>query len=290
MDKDIAEIETQIEDAIVDKKAMGGIASVFASAREQALKHTKAMLDQKRRARLRGISLRYTVDGKPYKRPDDYEARFKILEQELLEQKVKLKKAEMRSDGSLFGALMGATSFMIKFNVSLLEAQRLFLKHDIPVYSLAQFQDQAKEIAVSSGTVSSPKVETSRKATRPARSASVQAKRKRAEILKLVGFAKEPTKYNYSNAVSLTLKVENKGQKRITAWKALLVAKNAFGEELLEVQLSSNVSDIAPGAVEDAPFVWEDNQFSEGEPYDKLMSVSDENLKLELFNEQVVFE
>jgi uncharacterized protein YgiM (DUF1202 family) len=91
----------------------------------------------------------------------------------------------------------------------------------------------------------------------------------------------------FSAEAVLTLKVKNNTQTRIKAWKAVVIVKNAFGDVLLRARLTDGTADIAAGATEEASFSWEDNQFIDDEPYDKLAAYSKENLRLELTEVQL---
>ena len=92
----------------------------------------------------------------------------------------------------------------------------------------------------------------------------------------------------YSDEVRLILFVKNNSNKEIKAWKALMTGKNPFEEELFTCNLTSGASNIKPGKTEKATFGWEDNPFIDGQPYDKLMSYSEENLKIELSDIEVI--
>lgn len=91
----------------------------------------------------------------------------------------------------------------------------------------------------------------------------------------------------FSAEAVLTLKVKNNTPKRIKAWKAVVVVRNAFGDVLLRARLTDGTADIAPRATEEASFSWEDNRFIDDEPYDKLVAYSKENLRLELTEVQL---
>ena len=91
----------------------------------------------------------------------------------------------------------------------------------------------------------------------------------------------------FSAEVVLTLKVRNNTQERIKAWKAVIIIKNAFGDLLFRVQLTDGTANIAPGQTRGASFSWEDNQFIDGEPYDKLVAYSKENMRVQLTEVQL---
>ena len=89
LDSDIKTIEVELEEARIDAAAAGSnrLVAALAEQRVQILRDTNAMLNQKRKAFLRGIRLNYTVDGKEFKRPNDWEARIKALDDEIIKAK-----------------------------------------------------------------------------------------------------------------------------------------------------------------------------------------------------------
>lgn len=114
----------------------------------------------------------------------------------------------------------------------------------------------------------------------------------KAPALELIDFDTKrlPVNYDvsmYSPEAVLTLKVRNNTQKRIKAWKAVVIIKNAFGDVLFRARLTDGTANIGPGETEQASFSWEDNQFIEDEPYDKLVAYSEENLRVELTEVQL---
>jgi hypothetical protein len=111
--------------------------------------------------------------------------------------------------------------------------------------------------------------------------------------LELVSFQTKrlPVDYEasrFSPEAVLELSVRNNTSQRIKAWKALLTVKNAFGDVLFRVRLTDGTANIESGQSKKASFGWEDNQFIDGEPYDKLVAYSKENLRLELTEIQLI--
>jgi len=111
--------------------------------------------------------------------------------------------------------------------------------------------------------------------------------------LELVDFETKrlPVDYDasrYSPQAMLTLMVKNNTSKRIKAWKGLLIVKNAFGDILFRTRLTDGTANIHPGQIAKASYSWEDNQFVDDEPYDKLVVYSKENLRLELTEAQLI--
>lgn len=289
LDKDIAEVDKQLQEVLVDKKALAGLAGVFALSREQILLNSRAMLEQKRKAWIRSIDLEYSVDGAPYKRPDDFKERLRKLEESILEEKVSVKQAEASGDAGLFGVLGQMGGSIAKLNLVLLESQKRLLENDIPAYELAQYQGLVKSGAAETHPLlkKSAKVSNEKKGRPQTDPAS---RPKPAAVLKLLGFKKERKKAGFTETMTLTLTVKNMGETRIKAWKARMLAKNSFGEVLFQANLSSDSSSIPPAEVEDAPFQWENNPFMENEIFDKLAATSDENLSIELSDEKIVGE
>lgn len=82
--------------------------------------------------------------------------------------------------------------------------------------------------------------------------------------------------------VILNLHVKNNTNKKINAWRAILVVKNAFGDQLIKGQVTDGTADVYPGQVKEAAFGWEDNPFMENEPYDKISAYSKNNLNVSL--------
>jgi len=112
--------------------------------------------------------------------------------------------------------------------------------------------------------------------------------------LELVDFELHQVEVNYDAGrfnpeLVMTMGLRNNTDKRITAWSAMLAIKNSFGEMLFQTGLRDGMADIAPGEIGDAIFRWEDDQFVDDEPYDRLSRYSKENLVLELSEIEVVY-
>jgi len=110
--------------------------------------------------------------------------------------------------------------------------------------------------------------------------------------LELIDYEKKrlPVDYDvnrFSPEAVLTLHVKNNTSNKIKAWQAVLIIKNPFGDTLLRVRLTDGSANIMPGRTAKASFSWEDNQFIDDEPYDKLVAYSKENMQLELTDVQL---
>lgn len=92
----------------------------------------------------------------------------------------------------------------------------------------------------------------------------------------------------YSKAARLTLNVRNNTDQRVKGWRAWVRFTDPFGDELFDIQLTSGTADIAPGETGEARFEFEDNQFLDGEPYDKLVAYSAENITITADSVRVV--
>lgn len=102
--------------------------------------------------------------------------------------------------------------------------------------------------------------------------------------------SRNPDAYEFSNRIRITLRIKNNGERRIKAWRAVLVVKNSFGDTILTSQITDGTANIIPGQVAEASYVWEDNQFIENEPYDRLMAYDSSNLNMYLKDIQIVTE
>ena len=97
-----------------------------------------------------------------------------------------------------------------------------------------------------------------------------------------------PRAGRYSKAANLTLVVRNETAQTITAWRVQAQFLDPFGDELFQIQLTSGTSSIASGATGNAVFQFEDNQFIDGEGYDKLASYTPSNITIRFSNVRVV--
>src|SRR5690606_29226448 len=86
----------------------------------------------------------------------------------------------------------------------------------------------------------------------------------------------------------LLLRVKNKGNKRVTAYKLTIEVKTKLGSNYGTLQLTSESSSIEPLEFSLDEYSFEDNQFIQGEIYDKLAATSTENLVLKLVDQIVV--
>lgn len=97
---------------------------------------------------------------------------------------------------------------------------------------------------------------------------------------------------NYSPSVTLTVRYENHTSKRVTGLVASLVVKNGFGNILHTATLQED-SAIEPGEKTsgDTYWHWDDNQFINGQPYDKMWQAASNNTaKVEVKILKAVFE
>ncbi|MEZ4744290.1 MAG: hypothetical protein R3B45_17880 [Bdellovibrionota bacterium] len=118
---------------------------------------------------------------------------------------------------------------------------------------------------------------------------------KKAEDLKnplrLIGseIKKVPGKYG-RNFVSLVLTLKNEGSRRITAYKIKVLVTTKLGTKVGTFDLTSESSSIDSLSDSSEAYSWEDNQFIANETYDKLASISSENLVVRLLSQKVVKE
>lgn len=93
----------------------------------------------------------------------------------------------------------------------------------------------------------------------------------------------------YHDSARLTLTLRNDGEQTVSAWRAIMVVQDPFGDELFRIQLTDGRADIAPGGTSDATFGFDDNPFIDGEPYDKLAGYNADNLSIRLENLRIVW-
>lgn len=139
LDADIALLDQQISKAQADVDQYGNsLIGVTAALRLQAMKQTRAMLDQKRTGYHRFVEIRYTVDGKAYLPPADKDRVLGEIQQELDQADANI--AEASADAARFsGGLLGAVAKMKVASLQntrvFLDQRRLLLKYDIPAYN-----------------------------------------------------------------------------------------------------------------------------------------------------------
>lgn len=86
----------------------------------------------------------------------------------------------------------------------------------------------------------------------------------------------------YYDEIQLTLFLRNNTDKTIKTWRAMLNVRNQYDKLLIKSQLTSGLLSIKPGQIENSDFTWKDNQFIDGELYDRLIDYDPANLRLSL--------
>lgn len=93
----------------------------------------------------------------------------------------------------------------------------------------------------------------------------------------------------YSNDALLVLTIKNETDKIIKAYRLTIEVRNAFGDVMHTIKLTSGDSMIYPQETEDASFKFDDNQFIDDEVYDSLTAYSIDNLSLTIIDAQAVY-
>lgn len=122
-------------------------------SRLATLKQTRALLAQRATAGDLNVSIRYTVDGKPFTLPDGTAAAITAVEAELEANKSKIAAAEAeaaRYSGGLIQAMALSTVATMRQSQAMLEQKRLALKYGLP-----QFIGFAESNKAASGAPSS---------------------------------------------------------------------------------------------------------------------------------------
>ena len=86
-----------------------------------------------------------------------------------------------------------------------------------------------------------------------------------------------------SSEARLSLTVRNTTNSRIVAWRGVLVVTDPFGDEQFRVQITDGTANLSPGATGEVIFSWEDNEFIDDEPFDKLVAFKD-NIRIRLID------
>lgn len=138
IEEEITQLEKQIREAEAeDKKYAGGLIKAIIGSQLATLKQTHAMLQQRAKASLFRIGLKYTVDGQPFTPPQDAAVQLGIVERELAELATKIAAAEAeaaRYSGGLIQAVSLSTVAQIKQTQAMLDQKRLALKFSLPQY------------------------------------------------------------------------------------------------------------------------------------------------------------
>lgn len=158
IEEEITRLEKQIrETEAEDQKYSGGLIKALISSQLATLKQTHAMLQQRTKASLFRIGLKYTVDGQPFTPPQDAAVQLGIVERELAELATKIAAAEAeatRYSGGLIQAVSLSTVAQMKQTQAMLDQKRLALKFSLPQY--IGFKDGAASTSSDTNTTNKP--------------------------------------------------------------------------------------------------------------------------------------
>lgn len=158
IEEEIAQIEKQIQETEAeDQKYAGGLIKAIIGSQLATLKQTHAMLQQRAKASLFRIGLKYTVDGQPFTPPQDAAVQLGIVERELAEIATKIAAAEAeaaRYSGGLIQAVSLSTVAQIKQTQAMLDQKRLALKFSLPQY--IGFKDGVASTSPDTNTTNKP--------------------------------------------------------------------------------------------------------------------------------------
>jgi hypothetical protein len=135
---DIALVDAQIKSAEAeDAKYSGGLIKALIGTRLEILRQTKAMLDQRSKASIFGIALKYTVDGKPFTLPPTAKSELAGVDAEMAALKIKIAGQEeevARYSGGLLQAMAMSTLATMRQTEAMLEQKRLAIQYELPQF------------------------------------------------------------------------------------------------------------------------------------------------------------
>lgn len=113
-----------------------------------------------------------------------------------------------------------------------------------------------------------------------------------AEALEVIWARLNIEEIKYRPAVALSITYQNKTSKRIIGTVVTLTVTDPFGKVVLR-ETMQDATAINPGALHesDAGYYWPDNQFIQGEPFDRMaQSVANGSAKVKATVSKVIFE
>jgi hypothetical protein len=136
--RELATVEAEITAAKEEnEKYSGGLVKALIESRIATLQQTYAMLDQVLKAGKFGVTLHYTVNGKPFALPPGAHEELASVERELqeIDARILTQQAEAeRYSGGLVQALAYSTLATSRQTRAMLEQRQLALKHGLPQY------------------------------------------------------------------------------------------------------------------------------------------------------------
>ena len=148
INNDLETINAEIEKAQnTSNKYEGGLIKVLTDLRMELLKNTKSMLEQKKKGLNRFVKINYTIDGKVYKRPGDFQNEISRIDDEITSINKQILNAQIKSDnsGGLIQAMIEVEIATLKNSLTLLEQKKLSLKYEFPIYITPLVSGQTEE-------------------------------------------------------------------------------------------------------------------------------------------------
>lgn len=115
----------------------GSAAGALLKLRLETLKHTDDMLAQKMTGINRFININYSIDGKSYLRPTNYEEQLKSIDADtkLIQQKIdNLQKESQQYNGGILQGMLLMQIETQKLTLAMLDQKRLGILYEFPVY------------------------------------------------------------------------------------------------------------------------------------------------------------
>ena len=138
IDAELTRVQAEIVSADAENaKYSGGLVKSLILSRLETLRQTKAMLEQRKTARTIGVTLRYTIDGKPFTLAPSAKTQLPELDREIQANNLKIAAAEnevAKYSGGLVLAMSMSTLATLRQTAAMLDQRRLAIVYELPQY------------------------------------------------------------------------------------------------------------------------------------------------------------
>jgi hypothetical protein len=138
IDAELTRVQSEISSADTENaKYAGGLIKSLITMRIETLRQTKAMLEQRKTSRAIGVTLKYTIDGKPFTMTPAVKALLPELEREIQANNLKIAAAQnevAKYSGGLVLAMSLSTLATLQQTGAMLDQRRLAIVYELPQY------------------------------------------------------------------------------------------------------------------------------------------------------------